>query len=62
MARAIHQKDIGALKKAIADSEEAGYPELAADICKARDTLEALGGGRGGQHLGFLYYVFIKFC
>lgn len=45
---AIAQKDKMALERAIIDCEEAGYPELGTDLRKARDTLETLGGGRGG--------------
>ena len=45
---AIRQKDIKALDKAIAEAEAARYPELSAELRKARDVLENLGGGRGG--------------
>lgn len=48
LADAISSKDIDSLEKAIADAEEAGYPELGSELRKARDTLEKLGGGRGG--------------
>lgn len=40
--------DIAALKSSIQECEEAGYPELGAELQKARDILETLGGGRGG--------------
>lgn len=40
--------DISALKSSIQECEEAGYPELGVELQKARDTLETLGGGRGG--------------
>ena len=46
---AIRQKDIKSLEKAIAETEAARYPELSAELYKARDVLESLGGGRGGQ-------------
>lgn len=45
---AINSKDTASLQKAIQDAEDAGYPELGAQLRKARDTLEDLGGGRGG--------------
>ena len=45
---AIKSKDVDALSKAIQEAEEAGYPELGTELRKARDSLEALGGGRGG--------------
>lgn len=48
LADAIESTDIDSLEKAIADAEAAGYPELSSDLQKARDTLERLGGGRGG--------------
>lgn len=48
---AIRQKDIKTLEKAIGETEAARYPELAAELSKARDALETLGGGRGGQLL-----------
>lgn len=48
LTEAIRSKDIDKLEKAIEDAEAAGYPELGAKLHKARDTLDALGGGRGG--------------
>lgn len=45
---AIKSKDIDKLEKAIEDAEEAGYPELASKMRKARDTLDKLAGGRRG--------------
>lgn len=48
LADAISSKDIDSLEKAISDAEAAGYPELGSDLRKARDSLDALGGGRGG--------------
>lgn len=45
---AISSKDIDKLEKAIEDAENAGYPELGSKLRKARDTLDKLGGGRGG--------------
>lgn len=51
LTMAIRQKDIKALDKAIAEAEVARYPEIASDLRKARDSLESLGGGRGGQLL-----------
>lgn len=44
----MRKKDTENLKKSIQECEEAGYPELASDLRKARDVLESLGGGRGG--------------
>ena len=46
---AIKAKNIQALEKAINLAEVAEYPELSSVLRKARDTLENLGGGRGGQ-------------
>ena len=46
--RAIGLKSKVGLEKIIEECEEAGYPELVDDLRKARDTLEILGGGRGG--------------
>lgn len=37
------------MEKLIDECETAEYPELNIDLCKARDVLESLGGGRGGQ-------------
>ena len=51
LADAISSKDIDSLEKAITDAEAAGYPELGSELRKARDTLNKLGGGRGGWHL-----------
>lgn len=48
LKKAVRRKDIASLEKAIADAEAAGYPEVATELRKARDTLENLGGGRGG--------------
>ena len=48
LADAIRSKDIDQLEKAIEDAEAAGYPELGSELRKARDTLDTLGGGRGG--------------
>uniref|UniRef100_A0A0L8GL38 Uncharacterized protein n=1 Tax=Octopus bimaculoides TaxID=37653 RepID=A0A0L8GL38_OCTBM len=48
LKRAVTQKNKANLEKAIHDAEAAGYPELAYDLRKARETLEKLGGGRGG--------------
>lgn len=45
---AIRSKDIDKLEKAIEAAEAAGYPELGSKLRKARDTLDKLGGGRGG--------------
>ena len=45
---AIKEGDRKALGKLIVECEEAAYPELAADLRRARNTLEKLGGGRGG--------------
>lgn len=48
LADAIKSEDIDSLERAIADAEAAGYPELGSDLCKARKSLDNLGGGRGG--------------
>ena len=45
---AIRQKDMKALDAAIADAEAARYPEIASELRKARESLQNLGGGRGG--------------
>lgn len=45
---AITSKDIDQLEKAIEEAEAAGYPELGSQLREARDTLDTLGGGRGG--------------
>lgn len=41
-------KDKEALERLIDDAENAGYPELGADLREARQSLESLGGGPGG--------------
>lgn len=46
---AIRQKDIKSLEKAISETEAARYPELSAELRKARDVFENMGGDRGGQ-------------
>ena len=38
-----------ALDTAIAEAEAARYPEIASELRKARESLQNLGGGRGGQ-------------
>lgn len=48
LKKAIASKDISALQSVIEEAEEAALPELSSDLVKARDTLESLGGGRGG--------------
>ncbi|XP_052825468.1 uncharacterized protein LOC128248363 [Octopus bimaculoides] len=45
---AINQKNKSLLDNAICEAEEAGYPEISGILCKARDTMESLGYGRGG--------------
>lgn len=45
---AIKESDRNALEKLILESEDTAYPELGADLRRARKTLEKLGGGRGG--------------
>lgn len=45
---AIDKGDKSKLEAAISESETLAYPELSEDLCKARDALEFLGGGRGG--------------
>lgn len=61
LTSAIRQKDIKSLEKAISETEAARYPELSAELRKARDVLEALGGGRGGQ-LNKLAVILILFA
>lgn len=48
IAEAVRGKDINALQAAIEECEAARYPELSCDLQEARETLESLGGGRGG--------------
>lgn len=48
LQEATKHKDKVALRQIIDDCEGVAYPELSWDLCKARDTLESLGGGRGG--------------
>lgn len=50
LAEASRGKDLKALQKAIEECEAARYPELSCDLQEARETLENLGGGRGGQY------------
>lgn len=38
------------MEKAILECEDAEFPELGPQLSLARDTLESLGGGRGGQN------------
>ena len=45
---AMERKSRPSLERAINEAEAAKYPELAYDLRQARDTLESLGGGRGG--------------
>lgn len=49
LAEAVRRKDIKALEEAIGECEAARYPELSCDLQEARETMEKLGGGRGGQ-------------
>ena len=46
---AIKQKSRINLERIITECEAAGYPELSFLVSDARDTLDYLGGGRGGQ-------------
>lgn len=48
LARAIKEGDKTKLDLAIRECEQMNYPELGPNLREARDTLEALGGGRGG--------------
>lgn len=48
LRRASRLRDRAALEKLIDEAEQAGFPELGTELSKARDTLESLGGGRGG--------------
>lgn len=45
---ATRQKDKTALAKIIVECEEAGYPEIANDLSKARETLHSICGEYGG--------------
>ncbi|XP_036360724.1 uncharacterized protein LOC115214251 [Octopus sinensis] len=49
LEKATKLKDKVALRQIIEDCEAVAYPELSFDLSKARDTLESLGGGRGGH-------------
>lgn len=71
LTSAIRQKDIKSLEKAISETEAARYPELSAELRKARDVLETLGGGRGGQLyklavilivFAFTFFDWVSFC
>ena len=48
LKKAIASKDVSALQSVIEEAEKAALPEVGSDLRKARDTLESLGGGRGG--------------
>lgn len=48
LEKATKLKDKVALRQIIEDCEGLAYPELSWDLSKARDTLESIGGGRGG--------------
>ena len=48
LAKAIKEGDKTKLDLVIRECEEMNYPELGPNLKEARDTLEALGGGRGG--------------
>lgn len=50
LRRASRQRDKTELERLIDEAEDAEYPELGHDLRKARETLESLGGGRGGQN------------
>lgn len=48
LTKAISNKNVDNLNKAIEECETAGYLELSHNLKKARATLETLGGGYGG--------------
>lgn len=48
LERATREKDKKSLERIIEGAESARLPELDPLLRKARDTLESLGGGRGG--------------
>lgn len=48
LSKAILSKDKESLSKAIEECENTGYLELSPYLKNARDTLESVGGGRGG--------------
>ena len=48
LKKAIASKDVGSLQSLIKEAEQLALPEVSSDLRKARDTLESLGGGRGG--------------
>lgn len=48
LKKAIVSKDVSTLQSVIEMAEQASLPEVSSDLRKARDTLESLGGGRGG--------------
>lgn len=46
--KSIASKDEQDLQNVIKEAELALLPEVSSDLLEARDTLESLGGGRGG--------------
>lgn len=52
---ALKEKDRFALEKIILQCEAAAFPELGSDLRRAREVLQDLGGGRGGQHFTILF-------
>lgn len=57
---AIEEGDQMKLNQVIRECEEMNYPELGGKVRKARDILEALGGGRGGQSNKILNFKLIE--
>lgn len=61
---ATRQKDANLLDKSIKLCLASGFPELDADINRARDNLDILEGGQGGQHqltCSPIYNVYIMY-
>lgn len=48
LKKATRQKDKRALENIIDVCETTGYPELGPELCRARNALQQIGGGRGG--------------
>lgn len=58
---ATKERDPDSLDNLIYECENARYPELCFEIRQARDVLNELGGGRGGDpKLIFFYFYSIK--
>lgn len=58
MKAAMQERDREKLEKVIEECEVASYPELGTELGYARDVLEEMGEGRGGQ-MSTVYFIFI---